>query len=102
MKRDIREGSGVTVGVDLGDRWSRFCVLDPQGQILEEDTIATTGPAFRKLFGDRAAARVVIEVGTHRRGFSVCCSSSGTSRSRQHETRPSDLQQQEQERPTGR
>jgi transposase len=65
MKKDTREGSGLTVGVDLGDRWSRYCVLDPQGQILEEETIATTGPAFRKLFGDRPAARVVIEVGTH-------------------------------------
>jgi hypothetical protein len=33
MKKDTREGSGLTVGVDLGDRWSRYCVLDPQGQI---------------------------------------------------------------------
>jgi len=65
MKRDTREGSGLTVGVDLGDKWSRSCVLDQQGEILEEDTIATTDPAFRKLFGDRPAARVVIEVGTH-------------------------------------
>ncbi len=65
MKKDIKVESGLTVGVDLGDRWSRYCVLDAKGQILEEDTIATTGQAFRKLFGDRSAARVVIEVGTH-------------------------------------
>ena len=65
MKKDIKVESGLTVGVDLGDRFSRYCVLDQQGQILEEDTIATTGQAFRKLFGDRSAARVVIEVGTH-------------------------------------
>ena len=65
MKKDTRDGSGLTVGVDLGDRWSRYCVLDKQGQILEEDTVATTGRALRKLFGDRPAARVVIEVGTH-------------------------------------
>jgi hypothetical protein len=84
MKKDTREGMGLTVGVDLGDRWSRYCVLDPQGQILEEDTIATTGPAFRKLFGDRRSARVVIEVGTHTPpGFNVCCTNSGTRRSRQ-------------------
>jgi transposase len=65
MKKNTRDGSGLTVGVDLGDRWSRYCVLDPQGEILEEDTIASTGQAFRKLFGERTAARVVIEVGTH-------------------------------------
>jgi transposase len=65
MKKDTKVESGLTVGVDLGDRWSRYCVLDPQGEILEEDTIATTGQAFRKLFGERPAARVVIEVGTH-------------------------------------
>jgi transposase len=65
MKKDTRDGSGLTVGVDLGDRWSRYCVLDAQGEILEEDTIASTGKAFRKLFGKRPAARVVIEVGTH-------------------------------------
>jgi len=65
MKKDTRDGSGLIVGVDLGDRFSRYCVLDQQGKVLEEDSIATTGRAFRKLFGDRPAARVVIEVGTH-------------------------------------
>ena len=65
MKKDIKTESGLTVGVDLGDRWIKYCVLDEHGQILEEDTVATTGRAFRKLFSDRTAARVVIEVGTH-------------------------------------
>jgi transposase len=65
MKKDIKAGSGLTVGVDLGDRWSRYCVLDEEGQVLEEDTIATTGRAFHKLFSDRPGARAVIEVGTH-------------------------------------
>ena len=27
MKKDIKVESGLTVGVDLGDRWSRYCVL---------------------------------------------------------------------------
>ena len=65
MKKVTSDGSGLIVGVDLGDRWSRYCVLDQRGQVLKEDSIATTGKAFRKLFGDRPAARVVIEVGTH-------------------------------------
>ena len=82
MKKDIKAETGLTVGVDLGDRWSRYCVLDEHGQILEEDTVATTGRAFRKLFSDRTAARVVIEVGTHSPWASVLCRSSGTRRSR--------------------
>jgi transposase len=65
MKKDTKAGSGMTVGVDLGDRWSRYCVLDEEGQVLEEDTIATTARALRKRFSDLPAARVVIEVGTH-------------------------------------
>jgi transposase len=65
MKKDTRDGSGLIVGVDLGDRVSRYCVLDHEGKVLDKDTVATTGRAFRKLFGDRPAARVVIEVGTH-------------------------------------
>jgi hypothetical protein len=34
MKKAIKAGSGLTVGVDLGDRWGRYCVLDEQGQVL--------------------------------------------------------------------
>ena len=52
MKKDTKAGSGLTVGVDLGDRWSRYCVLDAHGQILKEDTIATTAQALRKRFSD--------------------------------------------------
>jgi len=42
MKKDTGGESGLTVGVDLGDRWSNYCVLDEQGQILEEDRIFPT------------------------------------------------------------
>ena len=45
MKKDIRDGSGLIVGVDLGDRFSRYCVLDQQGQVLEEDGAAGSGPS---------------------------------------------------------
>jgi len=40
MKKATRAESGLTAGVDLGDRWSRYCLLDEQGRILEPDTIA--------------------------------------------------------------
>jgi hypothetical protein len=32
----IFKGHKLTIGVDLGDRWSNYCVLDEAGEILLE------------------------------------------------------------------
>lgn len=56
---------GRTVGLDLGDRWSRYCVLDLRGEIVQEGRVATTAEALEALFGAIAPARVALEVGTH-------------------------------------
>jgi transposase len=53
------------IGVDLGDRWSRYCVLDAEGTVVEEDRVRTTPGALVVKFGALPAARVVIEVGAH-------------------------------------
>lgn len=55
----------VTVGLDLGDRYSRLCVLDADGQILEEGRLATTQVALRRRFASSGRCRVVVEIGTH-------------------------------------
>jgi Transposase len=57
--------AGNTIGIDLGDRWSRYCVLDASGGIVEEDRVRTTADAMQEKFGKLAPARVVIEAGTH-------------------------------------
>ena len=36
----------MTIGIDLGDKWSRVCVLDEHGEICEEGRIATTTDAI--------------------------------------------------------
>ena len=54
----------VTVGLDLGDRYSRFCVVDAEGKTVEEGRVRTEVGAMRGRF-QGAAARVVLEVGTH-------------------------------------
>jgi transposase len=54
-----------TIGVDLGDKWSQFCVLDDQGEVCEEGRIASTTAAMRKRFGSMDPCRIVIEVSTH-------------------------------------
>jgi transposase len=55
----------MTIGVDLGDRYSQLCVLDERGEVCEEGRIATTERAMRKRFEGMARCRVVIEVGSH-------------------------------------
>jgi transposase len=58
-----------TIGCDLGDKWSSIFILEPDASNGIRDRIRTTPAAFEKFFG-RAAAHVVIEVGTHSRWVS--------------------------------
>jgi transposase len=53
------------VGVDLGDKWSNFCILGLDGEKLTEGQLQTTQQDFAELFQSLAPARVVMEVGTH-------------------------------------
>jgi len=55
----------LTVGVDLGDQWSRYCILDLQGQTLSEGALLTRQAEVAEFFQSLTPARVVIEVGTH-------------------------------------
>jgi transposase len=55
----------VTIGVDLGDRTSRYCMLSGEGEILREGQVATTKAGMMATFGSLARARIAIEVGTH-------------------------------------
>lgn len=70
MKKSISKGaakkeSGVVMGIDLGDRFSRYAVIDGNGVIAEEDRVPTVRAAIEKLLEGRSAMRVVIETGTH-------------------------------------
>jgi len=55
----------LTVGVDLGDRWSQYCILGLAGETLAEGQLRTTQEDVREFFQALTAARVVMEVGTH-------------------------------------
>ena len=55
----------LTVGVDLGDKRSNFCILGLDGETLVEGELQTSQQDFSGLFGALAPARVVMEVGTH-------------------------------------
>jgi transposase len=56
----------MTVGVDLGDRYSYLCFLDTKsGEVLEESRVRTTPEAFERRFGSERHLYIAIEVGTH-------------------------------------
>lgn len=55
----------LTIGLDLGDRFSWGCVLDAKGQVLETFRVATTPEACRRQFEAMPRSLVALEVGTH-------------------------------------
>jgi transposase len=55
----------LTVGVDLGDQWSHYCILGLAGETLAEGQMRTTQQDIAGFFEGLNAARVVVEVGTH-------------------------------------
>ena len=65
MDKLSRSEAGLTVGLDLGDKFSHWCLLDPSGEVLGEGRVATTQRALTSLFGRLPASRVAMEVGTH-------------------------------------
>ena len=54
-----------TIGLDLGDRSTAFCVLDTDGAIVAEGKLKTTQAAIDQQFASLAPARVALEAGTH-------------------------------------
>jgi hypothetical protein len=49
----------------LGNQWSNYCILGLEGETLAEGRLRTTREDVAEFFRALAAARVVIEVGTH-------------------------------------
>jgi transposase len=54
-----------TIGVDLGDQTSHYCVLDSEGEVFAEGTFSTTEAGFAKQFHGIGRTRIAIETGTH-------------------------------------
>ncbi|MGA7821630.1 MAG: hypothetical protein WCA50_18525, partial [Candidatus Sulfotelmatobacter sp.] len=55
----------LTVGLDLGDRNSWYCVLDESGQIRLEQRVRTNAEGLREVFGAMPRSRIALEIGTH-------------------------------------
>jgi transposase len=55
----------LTVGVDLGDQWSHYCILGLEKETLAEGQLRTTQQDVAEFFRALNAARVAMEVGRH-------------------------------------
>src|SRR5262249_22476411 len=56
---------GMTIGMDLGDKTSRYCILDAAGEVLREGSVPTHKKGVSREFGALPRCRVAMEVGTH-------------------------------------
>src|SRR5215203_4882076 len=56
----------LTVGLDLGDKYSYLCLIDQlSGEVVEEGRLRTSPEAFRRRFASEQPMRIAIEAGTH-------------------------------------
>jgi transposase len=62
--RNIFQGQ-LTIGLDLGDRSSAYCVLNEAGEIVLEHKRATTPEAMKQVFGSLPRCRIAMETGMH-------------------------------------
>lgn len=67
MENLITMTSELTVGLDVGDKVTRFCVLDQDAQIVAEGAARTSPEHLRGLFQGYQGATVALEVGPHSR-----------------------------------
>jgi len=55
----------LTIGLDLGDRSSWYCVLEDAGAVLLEQRLSTTPKAMREVLGGMPRSRIALETGMH-------------------------------------
>jgi transposase len=65
FSNEILQEQKPTIGVDLGDRWSFYCVLDEAGKILREQKVPTAPEAMKQTFGKIPRSLMALETGTH-------------------------------------
>jgi transposase len=64
-KRKRAEAARDTIGIDLGDKVSRYAILNAAGELIEEGSFRNEVSSIEKHFGgDTQPARIAMEVGT--------------------------------------
>lgn len=60
----------ATIGLDIGDRWTHFCIVDREGSVIAEGRFRSTPDALKEQFEGIPRCRIALEVGTHSRWMS--------------------------------
>src|SRR5271169_6750522 len=55
----------LTIGLDLGDRTSHYCVLNEAGEVILESKLPTTPKGIEEVFSKIPRSRIALEPGTH-------------------------------------
>jgi transposase len=55
----------LTIGLDVGDRSSFYCVIEGKGEVILEARVATRPEALKETFGRMPGSRIALETGTH-------------------------------------
>src|SRR5450759_3415995 len=58
-------GEKLTIGLDLGDRSSWYCLLDEAGEVIGEQKLGTTPKAMKEVFAAMPRSRIALETGMH-------------------------------------
>jgi len=64
-RKQIFKQARLTIGLDLGDRSSHFCMLDEAGNVIVEDNLPTMPNQVRQVFSKIPRCRIALETGTH-------------------------------------
>lgn len=62
--KKICEGP-ITIGIDLGDKTSRYCLLNDRGEVAKEASLGTSKKGVTLVFAPLQRCRIALEVGTH-------------------------------------
>ena len=62
---DTGKAAGLTIGLDVSDTHTSLCMVDEEGNVIEEGRVRTTTPALEQRFSVLPSCRIVLEVGTH-------------------------------------
>src|SRR5437667_11215846 len=63
--KDQSNGSEFRVGLDLGERRHRFCVLNGKGEVVEEAILSNDRASLARLSARYRRALAVMEAGAH-------------------------------------
>src|SRR5258706_5174184 len=64
-RKQILKQAKLTIGLDLGDRTSYYCILDEAGDVILGRNMPTTSNGIRQAFGRIPRCRIALGTGKH-------------------------------------